>query len=118
LYDDNRTLGRFDVPEHVRGTNHFFRLRYAALGGGNGIVFAANRVQGLGGVGEECAIKVLRRTSGPRQDRFQNEIRVLRELDSPFISKFFDAGSMDVQSQSGSMNRTVPWVAMQLGART
>jgi eukaryotic-like serine/threonine-protein kinase len=116
LYDGSVPLGRFDVPEYIRGSSHFFRLRYAALGGGNGVVFTANRMRNLGVLGEECAIKLLRQMSRPRQDRFQNEIRVLKDLESEFISKFFDAGHIEVHASSGgSAKQHIPWVAIQLG---
>jgi serine/threonine protein kinase len=66
--------------------------------------------------GEECAVKFLRQLGVTRLDRFKNEIRVLRELNSSHISKFFDEGDIEL---AGSLDRnrreTVPWVAMQLG---
>jgi eukaryotic-like serine/threonine-protein kinase len=119
LFRDHRPLGRFDVPEHVISANgNFFRLIQVTLKGGNGIVFRANQVGSNRAVGVACAVKLLRQQNPARVDRFNNEVRVLKELDSPHISKYFDSGSVEVTSQADrSHKESVPWVAMQLGGQ-
>lgn len=116
LYENN-PLGRFDVPDEVASSNsRSFRLHGATRMGGNGVVFEATELQRGKPTGTECAVKVLKQLSQPRMDRFANEIRVLQALQSPYISKYFDNGSVEVHNQSSSSpNRTIPWVAIQLG---
>lgn len=92
-------------------------LNFAELGGGNGIVFNANKMVGFGNTGEPCAIKLLRQQGAARIDRFNNEIRVLKSLTSPFIAKYHDDGRITVTSQADkSQTQEVRWLAMELGA--
>lgn len=117
LYENNRPLGRFDVPDEVVSSNgRSFLLHGATRMGGNGVVFEATELQNGKPTGIACAVKVLKQLSQARVDRFANEIRVLQALQSPYISKYFDSGSVNVIAQSaGSPDRTIPWVAIQLG---
>lgn len=111
----DRSLGRYSVPDHVRGAKHIFRLAGAARTGGNGVVFDANVMQGFK-PGLPYAVKLLRQLSAPRVDRFNNEARVMQELDSPYISKFFDHATVTVTLESDpKIEEAVPWIAMQLG---
>lgn len=117
LYDGMRFLGRHDLPEKVSNADgRTFWLHAARKQGGNGVVFdGSEQVQGKP-YGEPRAIKLLKQVSQPRVDRFENEVRVLRELTSPYISSFYGAGSTDVVAQPpGAGARTVPWVAIQMG---
>jgi eukaryotic-like serine/threonine-protein kinase len=112
------SLGRFTIPDQVKSDNqNSYRLKRATLGGGNGIVFTADRIGVSTNNIENYAIKLLRQLSSARVDRFQNEIRVLQELDSKYISKFYDSGEVEVVSQSDpTIKEKIPWVAMQLGS--
>jgi len=117
LYEGNHLLGRFDVPDHVVATEHqSFRLYGATRQGGNGVVFDASEFVDGRATGRSYAVKVLKQLSTARVDRFNNEVRVLQELDSPYISKFSAAGQVTVTPQQHGVDaRVVPWVAMQLG---
>lgn len=49
-------------------------------------------------------------------DRFNNEVRVLKELNSPYVSAYTASGQVSVTPQvAGTQNEVIPWVAMQLG---
>ncbi len=117
LYENNRFLDRHDVPDVVTSTdNRSFRLHGATRMGGNGVVFEATELQNGRPTGIECAVKVLKQLSQARTDRFTNEIRVLKALQSPYISKYYDSGMVDVVNQTnGAQKKTIPWVAIQLG---
>jgi serine/threonine protein kinase len=116
LFRDNRSIGRFTVPDHVKSQTQFFRLSGAARTGGNGVVFDAHHMQGFQKAGMPFAVKMLRQLTTARVDRFHNEARVMKDLDSQFIAKFFDSGSVTVQDEKNPKNEeTVPWIAMQLG---
>lgn len=116
LFRDNRSAGRFTVPDHVSSQNQIFKLSGAARTGGNGVVFDATHMQGYQKPGPSFAVKLLRQLNTARIDRFNNEARVMKELDSPFVAKFFDSGSVTVQREDDtSHEESVPWIAMQLG---
>lgn len=89
----------------------YFKLETAKKGGGNGIVFQAIAYSTSGEDEGICAVKLLKELSDKRQDRFQNEIRILRTLNHTNITKYFGHGTESLGSQSIS----VPWVAMELG---
>jgi eukaryotic-like serine/threonine-protein kinase len=116
LSRDGKWLGRFDVPAHIRGASAIYKLNFAELGGGNGIVFNANRMLGIGTPGDPCAIKLLRQQGAARIDRFNNEIRVLKGLSSHRIARYHDDGHVTVISQTDpSVSESVRWLAMELG---
>ena len=117
LFDNNRSLGRYDVPAEIRtAEGRSYRLYGATRMGGNGVVFEASELLNGRTTGINCAIKVLKQLNQPRVDRFNNEIRVLKELQSPYISTCYDSGSVDVVPQADDLpDRAVPWIAMQLG---
>ncbi len=117
LFENFRLVGKFDVPDDVEAdTGERYRLYGAVLGGGNGVVFQAREVFEGQPTGPTRAVKVLKQINAARVDRFKNEVRVLRELSSPYISAYFASGSTAVQPQPGASGgeRIVPWVAMQL----
>jgi len=118
LYDGSRPLGRYDVPEQVFNSDgRSFWLYGATKTGGNGVVFEAVETVPGKPQGEPRALKFLKQMNQPRVDRFENEIRVLKELSSPYISSFFAAGKAVVAAQApASGQREVPWVAIQMGA--
>lgn len=116
LYKDNRSMGTFDVPEHITSkARHIYKLKNVALGGGNGIVFNALRIE-KNKTGSPCAIKMLRQQSAARIDRFNNEVRIIKELSSPYIATYHDDGEVSVTCQENT-NETqkVRWLAMELG---
>jgi serine/threonine-protein kinase len=117
LFENHRSLGKFDVPDEIVSSNaRSFRLYGATRMGGNGVVFEASELKNGLLTGTNCAVKILKQLSQPRVDRFANEVRVLNVLDSPYISKCYDSGDIDVLAQTdGLANKAVPWVAMQLG---
>lgn len=116
LQRDGRSLGRFDLPDFLRSSTAIYKLNFAELGGGNGVVFNANKMATLGAAGEPCAIKLLRQQGAARVDRFNNEIRVLKSLSSPLIAKYHDDGQVQVQSQHDrDQTQEVRWLAMELG---
>jgi len=118
LFEGSRPLGRYDVPQQVTSTDgRIFHLDGAAKTGGNGVVFEA-REFGVGDVtGKPRAVKFLKQLSQARIDRFHNEIRVLKELNSPYISSHFASGASDVQLPGPTtLTREIPWVAIQMGA--
>ena len=57
------------------------------------------------------AVKLLKELSEKRQDRFQNEIRILKELSHDKITKCFGYGHVAL----GDDPVEVPWMAMSLG---
>lgn len=109
LYKGQNSLGSFDLPQHVTGKSSIYRLQRAVRKGGNGVVFTASVVNTNRTSGQSFAIKFLRQQDPSRIDRFNNEVRVLGELSSPNIARYFDHGEISV----GDYN--VPWVAMDLG---
>jgi serine/threonine protein kinase len=117
LSNAGQNLGRFDLPDFIRSTSAIYKLNFAALGGGNGVVFNSNKMAGLSAPGEPCAIKLLRQQGPARLDRFNNEIRVLRALSSPYVAKYHDDGSVQVASQNDAkITQDVRWLAMELGS--
>lgn len=117
LFQNNRSMGRYDVPDTVdTDPRQSFRLYGATRMGGNGVVFEASEIHDGHATGKTCAVKVLKQLNPARVDRFNNEVRVLKELDSPYISAHSASGHVSVTPQiAGSPNEVVPWVAMQLG---
>ncbi len=117
LFENFRSVGKFDVPNEVEAeTGARFRLHGAVRMGGNGVVFQAGEVVNGLPTGHTRAVKVLKQINAARVDRFSNEVRVLRELSSPYISAYSGSGNVTVTPQTGALGgvRTVPWVAMQL----
>ena len=110
-------MGRYDVPDHVETDAHqSFRLYGATRMGGNGVVFEASELIDGRQTGKTCAVKVLKQLNPARVDRFNNEVRVLRELNSPYVSAYTASGQVSVTPQlAGPQNEVIPWVAMQLG---
>ncbi len=110
-------MGRYDVPDQVDADAHqAFRLYGATRMGGNGVVFEASELIDGKLTGKTCAVKVLKQLNPARVDRFNNEVRVLKELASPYISAYTAAGQVSVTPQvAGPQEEVVPWVAMQLG---
>lgn len=117
LFLNNQSMGRHDVPEVIEAEDgKSFRLYGATRMGGNGVVFGAAELAEGRVTGKTCAVKILKQLNSARIDRFANEIRVLRELSSPYISKYSASGHTTVTPQAeGDTARRVPWVAMQLG---
>lgn len=116
LQRDGRSLGRFNLPDYLRSSTAIYKLNFAELGGGNGVVFNANKMATLGAAGEPCAIKLLRQQGAARIDRFNNEIRVLKSLSSTLIARYHDDGQVQVQSQQDHAQvQDVRWLAMELG---
>lgn len=108
LTDCGKWVGTFELPDEVEGKDgQKFRLIRAIRKGGNGIVFQAARV-GTDPF-ELVAVKMLRQCESSRVDRFHNEIRILKELDHPRITKCFDEGELQLDGA------VVPWVAIELG---
>lgn len=115
LTRNNAFLGTYTLPSYLRGQKTILRLNYAGVGGGNGVVFNANIMDGMK-AGLLCAVKILRQLGDVRIDRFDNEIRVLQALNSPFITKYFDHGTVQVTSEGDDpVIEQVRWVAMELG---
>lgn len=116
LSNAGRSLGRFELPDYIRSSSSIYKLNFAALGGGNGVVFNGNKMASIGARGEPCAIKLLRQQGAARLDRFNNEIRVLKALSSPYIAQYHDDGTVRVTSQGDqSSPQDVRWLAMELG---
>ncbi len=88
-----------------------FKLEKAKKGGGNGVVFQATAYSPSGEDEGICAVKLLKELSDKRQDRFQNEIRILKHLKHERITKCFGYGIENL----GKEQIEVPWVAMELG---
>jgi serine/threonine protein kinase len=111
LFEGNRSLGRYDLPGELLGVQgRRFRLTRARPGGSNGVVFEAKPLNHLSSTPPVCAVKILRQRDSSRMDRFQNEVRILRALDHPNITRYFDSGELSVEAMM------IPWVAMELGS--
>ncbi|MBU0718886.1 MAG: serine/threonine protein kinase [Planctomycetes bacterium] len=93
------------------GTNVEFRLTTAIRQGGNGVVFRAERVNEDGQSAGPCAVKLLKQLDEVRQDRFDNEVRIIQALNHPNIAKCYGHG----RTRLGHQNIEIPWVAMDLG---
>lgn len=118
LSDAQGSLGRFSVPDHVSGYGKIYRLAGAVRVGGNGVVFDAKEMQSIGAPGLPFAVKLLKQLSPARIDRFENEIRIISQLNSPFIVKYFAHGTVSVERQEApTETRVIPWLSMQLGGR-
>ena len=64
LYENNRPLGKHDVPDEVASSSgRSFQLHGATRMGGNGVVFEATELQNRKPTGSECAVKVLKQLS-------------------------------------------------------
>lgn len=110
LFSAGKPIGRVTLPESVDGrSGERFRLRSAAGGGGNGIVFRADPLGSLRGDIDKCAVKMLRQRDDARVDRFANEARILAMLDHERVAQFFDQGVVAVDGHE------IPWIAMELG---
>lgn len=98
----------FPSAFRLRSGANAFELRHAVKGGGNGVVFEAHHYSG-GQFQDVCAVKMLRKLDRQRVDRFDNEVRVMAELDHPRVSRLIGAG------QYAADGIAVPWLAMNLG---
>lgn len=106
LFDHNRPLGRYDLPQDVLSDDgKRIRLVRAVRGGGNGVVMEARLPTGT-----VCAVKLLLQRDESRIDRFGNEARVLSVLDHPNIAKYYGFGELTLRG-----GITIPWIAMELG---
>jgi serine/threonine protein kinase len=111
------TFGRTERLEFAYGFELYgndgrcFKLRQAVKSGGNGVVFEATCFAPDGKDEGLCAVKLLKELSDIRQDRFDNEVRILSDLDSPNITKVFGYGRQAL----GAQQIDVPWMAMSLG---
>lgn len=98
-------------PIFTGDSGKVLQVRGAVGGGGNGVVFSARGRNEFNQFNLPCAVKMLRKFDGARVDRFQNEIRVMRDLDHPAISKVFDKG--EYKSEFAPVG--IPWMVMELG---
>ena len=65
LFENNRSLGKYDVPEHVpSAAGRTFRVYGATRMGGNGVVFEASEHRDGLATGTSCAVKVLKHGPG------------------------------------------------------
>jgi len=87
-----------------------FRLIRAVLGGGNGVVFAAQQLDARERPFQTVAVKILRQLDEGPRDRFANERRVLAALNHRSITTFHGSGIH--RAQAAGMD--VPWIAMHL----
>lgn len=88
-----------------------FQLKKAIRGGGNGVVFEADCFGPDGTAEGLVAVKLLKELDEVRQDRFNNEERILRALDHPKITRCFGSGVVKL----GWQEIEVPWISMSLG---
>jgi len=101
---------RHDLPGTLFGPDgDRYELKYAVRQGGNGVVFSATRYDESGSVTATCAVKVLKEMELSRVDRFNNEVRILKELKHSSIAEYFADGILSLGKWQ------VPWVAMELG---
>lgn len=111
---ENGRTERIDFPNRLELAGEGgrrFRLQKAVQSGGNGVIFEADCLLPDGSNEGLVAVKLLKDLNSVRQDRFDNEIRILRELDHPKITKCFGAG----RELLGAQQIEVPWMAMSLG---
>ena len=109
LYNDEGFVATELLPSVISGTNATFKLGKVLRQGGNGIVLEANRRAAGGDNLGKCAVKFLKHLGASRADRFQNEARVLEQLDHHRISKYFANGAIQLGPHK------VPWIALELG---
>lgn len=114
LSKDGKGLGKFNMPEHITSKTGIYKLNRAELKGGNSLVFNATKMITFNQPGPLCAVKFLRQLGGARIDRFNNEIRVLKSLSSPFIAEYHDDGELILTNTESGENK-VRWLAMELG---
>lgn len=88
-----------------------FKLQSAIKQGGNGIVFEAHRFDESGRSAGSCAVKLLKQLDDVRLDRFKNEVRILRQLDHPRVTRHYGHGV----AQLGGYDIDIPWVALDIG---
>lgn len=117
LQGSGQSLGRFELPEYITSDQRkIFRIHRAVRGGGNGIVFEGNVMHDFKKTGPICAVKFLRQQDSSKQDRFANEIRIMKELDSAHIARYHDSGHIGVSKvDDQKIVQQVPWMAMELG---
>lgn len=107
-----QTTQKLDIDPHairISEDGKRFRLNRIIKQGFNGVVFSGEEIDAANKVVRSCAIKVLKHLDSPREDRFHNEVRILRQLSHKNISGFYGNGSASLQYLD------VPWVAMDLG---
>lgn len=108
LYDHGKWLGRYDLPQSVAAKDGGkVRLGKVVRGGGNGVV-----LEGTLPSGTVCAVKCLRQRDGSRIDRFDNEARVLAELEHGNIARYYGSGELVLP---GDKTITIPYIVMELG---
>lgn len=112
LRQSNNYIGTFDLPDIMTGENASYRLLHAVKGGGNGMVFAAEKLRPNRAPELRCAVKILRQQDTSRVDRFANEVRVMQSLDSPSVASFYDSGELLLADKW-----KVPWMALELGGK-
>lgn len=67
LFQNFRSMGRYDVPDHVETDAHqSFRLYGATRMGGNGVVFESSELIDGRQTGKTCAVKVLKQLNPAR----------------------------------------------------
>lgn len=117
IYNGNRPLGRFNLPQFVEGENgHVFLIGQAFKGGGNGVVFQSylRNIDGTIMQHEVYAIKVSKQQEPSRMDRFRNEVRIISQLKHESIASYYDNGEIEVVLADGAP-AIIPWVAMEIG---
>jgi serine/threonine protein kinase len=85
-----------------------FKLGRLFKQGFNGAVFSGQQLDGPGAP-RSCAIKVLKHLDSPREDRFHNEVEILRDLGHDSITGYYGHGTISLEYCE------VPWVAMDAG---
>ncbi len=88
-----------------------FKLQAPVRQGGNGVVFRAQRLGPYNRPMGDCAVKLLKQLDETRQDRFSNEIRILKAITHQSIVPCHGSGIV----QLGGESIDVPWMAMDLG---
>jgi len=105
-----------NLPDKVTASNGvIFHLGGAVKKGGNGVVFEATRYTATNRYAGPCAVKFLRQMTGARMDRFNNEVRILRDVGgSNNVSEYFGDGALQ-HVIPGGKTISVPWVGMSMG---
>ena len=117
IYNGNRPLGRFDLPQFVEGENgNIYLIGQAFKGGGNGVVFQSYLRNTDGSINQRdiYAIKASKQQEPSRLDRFRNEIRIISQLRHERIASYYDNGEIAITLADGT-SATIPWVAMEIG---
>lgn len=86
------------------------RIGRYILGGGNGAVFFAEKLNARGYRTGICAFKFLCALDEVRRDRFENEIRIIQQLEHRRIAAYHGHGTANFEG-----GHQVPWLALDLG---